>query len=337
MIIEVMRKRRARRRRLPSLRAAGLLCFGPRLCATQLRGTKRRSVQWAKPDSTGDGRKHSLATAERLQKANEDSEDFDPLQFMQTVDSRNGKPHIDPGMLIAKESCKSLVCDCNGIIIAEMVYRCMLCSAISESVSEAQKHYQIKHLDCEFSPAMGNHEPNVLHSRDDSDLGEEFPEEDEVASESLLSDAPLDLKTTPKQHVNKFVDRPFVKRSPLVPQMSPVNFMAASALAKAKIKNQKNNFLKPISTPEDPSSDGSPANNAAVLAMLRSTVKKNWGCRKCSGCLVEDCGKCNYCLDKPKFGGPNTLKKKCVQRKCIMQEQQKEQGNGRFMKKINIP
>ncbi|RWS21435.1 nuclear receptor-like protein, partial [Leptotrombidium deliense] len=98
----------------------------------------------------------------------------------------------------------------------------------------------------------------------------------------------------------------------------------------------KNNLLKPLISNAALSVDNSPENNAAMLAMLRSTVKKNWGCRKCSGCLVEDCGKCNYCLDKPKFGGPNTLKKKCVQRKCIMQEQQKEQANGRFSKKIHI-
>ena len=42
-----------------------------------------------------------------------------------------------------------------------------------------------------------------------------------------------------------------------------------------------------------------------------------WGCRKCVGCRTEDCGQCQYCLDKPKFGGANTLKKKCIQRRCI--------------------
>lgn len=71
------------------------------------------------------------------------------------------------------------------------------------------------------------------------------------------------------------------------------------------------------------SSSRSRSSNTAVLALLRSSGKKNWGCRKCAGCLVEDCGKCNYCLDKPKFGGANTLKKKCIQRKCLLQEQQK--------------
>ena len=45
-------------------------------------------------------------------------------------------------------------------------------------------------------------------------------------------------------------------------------------------------------------------------------LRKQWGCRKCPGCLIEDCGRCNYCLDKPKFGGPNTLKKKCINRRC---------------------
>ena len=30
-----------------------------------------------------------------------------------------------------------------------------------------------------------------------------------------------------------------------------------------------------------------------------------------------DCGKCNYCLDKPKFGGHATLKQCCAERRCL--------------------
>lgn len=45
--------------------------------------------------------------------------------------------------------------------------------------------------------------------------------------------------------------------------------------------------------------------------------RKVAGCRACQGCLAEDCGSCHYCLDKPKFGGGNTLKKKCVTKKCL--------------------
>ncbi|KAM9340231.1 histone-lysine N-methyltransferase 2B [Symphorus nematophorus] len=40
-------------------------------------------------------------------------------------------------------------------------------------------------------------------------------------------------------------------------------------------------------------------------------------CGSCKGCLVEeDCAKCVNCLDKPKFGGPNTKRQCCIYRKC---------------------
>lgn len=36
-------------------------------------------------------------------------------------------------------------------------------------------------------------------------------------------------------------------------------------------------------------------------------------CGRCKGCLVEeDCAKCVNCLDKPKFGGPNTKRQCCI-------------------------
>ncbi|RWS23778.1 hypothetical protein B4U80_10098 [Leptotrombidium deliense] len=112
-----------------------------------------------------------------------------------------------------------------------MVYRCMLCSSVSESVSEAQIHYQVKHIDSEIMP-VGNHEPNVIHNKEHSDRGEEFIEDDDIASESMC-DVSLEIKP-PQTFHSKFSGKPFTKRSSLVPQMSSVNFMAASALAKAK-------------------------------------------------------------------------------------------------------
>lgn len=39
-------------------------------------------------------------------------------------------------------------------------------------------------------------------------------------------------------------------------------------------------------------------------------------CRMCDGCLADDCGKCLYCLDKPKFGGNDIKKQKCIRRRC---------------------
>ena len=37
---------------------------------------------------------------------------------------------------------------------------------------------------------------------------------------------------------------------------------------------------------------------------------------ECKGCLLSDCGKCKFCIDKPKFGGPGKKKKCCIVRKC---------------------
>ncbi|KAK7124475.1 hypothetical protein R3I94_018745 [Phoxinus phoxinus] len=47
-------------------------------------------------------------------------------------------------------------------------------------------------------------------------------------------------------------------------------------------------------------------------------------CLRCKGCnRVEDCGRCVFCLDKPKFGGPNKKRQSCVLKKCSLIEQNK--------------
>ena len=46
-----------------------------------------------------------------------------------------------------QERCRSLVCDPNGIIVAEMVYRCMICFYVSDSMPEARNHYVQKHIE----------------------------------------------------------------------------------------------------------------------------------------------------------------------------------------------
>ncbi|KAK2821404.1 hypothetical protein Q7C36_020747 [Tachysurus vachellii] len=40
-------------------------------------------------------------------------------------------------------------------------------------------------------------------------------------------------------------------------------------------------------------------------------------CGRCKGCVAKaDCGICDYCIDKPKFGGSNKKRQKCRQRQC---------------------
>ncbi|KAI1277772.1 hypothetical protein HDE_14586 [Halotydeus destructor] len=48
-----------------------------------------------------------------------------------------------------RDGCRSLICDANGIIVAEMVYRCMICSNILDSISEAKAHYHKDHIDAD--------------------------------------------------------------------------------------------------------------------------------------------------------------------------------------------
>ena len=46
------------------------------------------------------------------------------------------------------------------------------------------------------------------------------------------------------------------------------------------------------------------------------TRKRRMACGQCAPCLREDCGVCSNCLDKPKFGGLNKKKQKCMLKKC---------------------
>ena len=57
-------------------------------------------------------------------------------------------------------------------------------------------------------------------------------------------------------------------------------------------------------------------------------VKKT-RCGECAGCLTRvDCNECKYCLDKPKLGGNNTLRRMCARRVCNNATAQYEQFGG---------
>jgi len=45
-------------------------------------------------------------------------------------------------------------------------------------------------------------------------------------------------------------------------------------------------------------------------------TRRSLKCGNCPSCKRSDCGKCRNCLDKPKFGGENRLKQKCIKRRC---------------------
>ena len=57
--------------------------------------------------------------------------------------------------------------------------------------------------------------------------------------------------------------------------------------------------------------------NFKQCQMFKLQRKISCGC--CINCLAKECGFCRYCCDMFKFGGKNTLKKRCAQRMCRFQ------------------
>uniref|UniRef100_T1K740 Nuclear receptor domain-containing protein n=2 Tax=Tetranychus urticae TaxID=32264 RepID=T1K740_TETUR len=408
-----------------------------------------------------------------------------------------------------REGCRSLICDSNGIIVAEMVYRCMICANVVESIAEAQKHYRIKHIGEEIAepsslssasastttttlsppnkegskvsaplaltmngdgnqsdeaedysftsqelPFLFNHNninnydytSGFIGNFDDLDptqfLSQTFqtePTSKKSKTESNgtsssrggyvtcavcnitkfyasvqrrygqftcmgcakffgrflmkprryycpnLGTCPLAQSPRCKACLLQACIRTYViddKRMKIVNANKPLKRMGpgggslpsdsqespppATALRTSKEANKKESSL--LASPNlnevsDGKSKSSPlskddklnsptvmkGNNSVInntngnrnspkgsvdsTASVSSTPtpkksnasngtnpgRKVAGCRACSGCLAEDCGKCHYCLDKPKFGGGNTLKKKCIAKRCLMQ------------------
>lgn len=77
---------------------------------------------------------------------------------------------------------------------------------------------------------------------------------------------------------------------------------------------------KEPSESEDPYSPKGPAvhdhNYSLALSVRGRPLRRSKGCGLCDGCKRPNCDKCRFCMDKPKNGGPNRLKKRCVLRVC---------------------
>ena len=60
---------------------------------------------------------------------------------------------------------------------------------------------------------------------------------------------------------------------------------------------------------------------ASFGAFNKKPKPKRKRCGDCAGCLVvDDCNQCKYCLDKPRNGGSNTLRRQCMKRECANAE-----------------
>ena len=60
------------------------------------------------------------------------------------------------------------------------------------------------------------------------------------------------------------------------------------------------------------------------------TAAKTRRCGECEGCMRDDCGQCNACADKPRFGGRGTKKKACVLRYCRTRKLEEDHAQANF-------
>ncbi|XP_063150090.1 methyl-CpG-binding domain protein 1 isoform X11 [Candoia aspera] len=54
------------------------------------------------------------------------------------------------------------------------------------------------------------------------------------------------------------------------------------------------------------------------LVVQSSKSRRSRKCGECEACLLKtDCGRCDFCCDKPKFGGQNLKRQKCRWKQCL--------------------
>jgi len=113
-----------------------------------------------------------------------------------------------------------------------------------------------------------------------------------------------------------------LKKVPIDPQKQLNLSLDPTSLPRQSITRS---FRKGMTSPEPPTTPrkrrslnkGMTANKKQkVASKSRQESEKKLRCKVCPGCLRKDCGVCKNCLDKPKFGGPNTRKQACQWKIC---------------------
>ncbi|KAI1303930.1 hypothetical protein HDE_02011 [Halotydeus destructor] len=175
------------------------------------------------------------------------------------------------------EKCRSLVCDASGIIIAEMVYRCMICHYVTDNIQEAKNHYQSLHMhdeDDEEADSQHGAHGGVGHHHNNHNSHHPSIKQVPSSTESMLS--------KDKAHVNRSLQQ----------QRKSIN----NSLTNNNNNNNNNNPLVPdISLYEDESPKSyraTPDNSALNLSSSAGgAVAANNGSSTKSGYVT--CAVCN--------------------------------------------
>ncbi|XP_046915048.2 uncharacterized protein LOC124495669 [Dermatophagoides farinae] len=167
---------------------------------------------------------------------------------------------------------------------------CLLNACLKKYILDPKKHANIyqKHFNASTS--------NIL-TVDDINNNNHITSDDQILlKETIASGSSL----------NESIVQKFIKPNPEIKQPGH----RSMNLGVKKSKSKQDLLKKKSSTTSK--GDNSLGMNSKFRRMA---------CRVCEGCLQDDCGTCLYCLDKPKFGGNDIKKQKCLKRRCLLLKQ----------------
>jgi hypothetical protein len=104
------------------------------------------------------------------------------------------RPKNSEGVVKTKDPnvCRSMLCDSNGNFVAEMIYRCLVCSAVHEYVSDAQSHYYQVHCQDQVPITQRPTSEEEVDEGSDHDADADYEMIDGKRSDALSSEPDLD-------------------------------------------------------------------------------------------------------------------------------------------------
>nr|XP_027197597.1 uncharacterized protein LOC113791944 [Dermatophagoides pteronyssinus] len=165
---------------------------------------------------------------------------------------------------------------------------CLLNACLKKYILDPKKHANIYHKHF-------NTDASEILMMDDINNNNPITSEDQIhMDETLNTGASLNESIVPKS----------IKTNQEIKHSRTTDSGVKKSKSKLNLSKKKSN-----SSSKD---DNSPGMNSKFRRMA---------CRVCEGCLQDDCGTCLYCLDKPKFGGNDIKKQKCLKRRCLFLKQ----------------
>lgn len=138
---------------------------------------------------------------------------------------------------------RSLICDTNGIVIAEAVYRCMICADVFENLEMIHVHYKLEHLEGELSvmpPPRGsfsNYSPQSSSSVAVDYEDDNFEMPDSATSYDHFDRVNGNWKSARSDHLQS-VTQPKKKKKPANVNKNKAALVGASPSIEVKIEGE---------------------------------------------------------------------------------------------------